>query len=213
VYSEKAGTRVLEALKKLFGRLRLRINETKSGVALATERKFLGHSFALTASGEVEFVVAPKALEALKQAVRELTSRAGGRSMRQVIAALAQKLRGWRNYFRLVKGRRFQSQDSWIRHRLCALQLKQWKTPQKIEAEMRKHRVVERQARALIAHRLRYWAMSKRAAMHYVLPNTELHRLGLPTLAVDLNPPNRRIRSRTSGGVGGGAANPAPLSR
>ena len=52
---------------------------------------------------------------------------------------------------------------------------------------MRKHQVAERPARALIAHRLRYWAMSKSPAMHYVLPNTELHRTGLP-LAVDLQP-------------------------
>ena len=213
VRSEKAGQRVFEALKKLFEKLRLRVNESKSGVAPATERKFLGHSFELTASGEVHFVAAPKALEALKQAVRELTSRAGGKSMRTVIATLAQKLRGWRNYFRLVEGRRFESLDGWMRHRLRALQLKQWKTPGKIEAVMRKHRVAEQPARALIAHRRRYWAASAHMAMHFVLPNVEFHRLGLPSLAVNLNPSNRRIRSRTSGGVGGGAAYAAPLSR
>ncbi len=206
VRSEKAGHRVLEGLRKLFGKLRLQINEAKSGVAPVTERKFLGHSFVLEPPEEVRFVVAPKALEALKQAVRGMTSRAGGWSMEKVIAALALKLRGWRQFFRLVEGKRFLSLDSWIRHRLRALQLKQWKTPRRIEAEMRKRHVPERDARAVVAHHRRYWALSRQPAMHKALGNIHFDCSGVPRLAVDLNHLNRRIRTRTSGGVGGGAA-------
>ncbi len=213
VFSQRAGERVLEALKKLYGKLKLRINEEKSGVALVTERKFLGHSFQLSASGEVRLVVAPKALEALKQNLRELTSRAGALSMEMVVKALVKKLRGWRQYFYLVAGKEFKSVDSWLRHRLRALQLKQWKTPGRIEKEMRKRRVPEKPARQLIAHHRRYWSMSRQTAMHKAMKLDYFLQLGLPELAVDLNPPNRRIRTRTSGGVGGGAAKTAPLSR
>ena len=41
VRSMRAGLRVLSSLKTLFGRLRLRVNDEKSGVAAATERGFL----------------------------------------------------------------------------------------------------------------------------------------------------------------------------
>src|SRR5262245_35751243 len=43
--SKRAGERVMEAMRRLYARLKLRINEAKSAVARATERKFLGFSF------------------------------------------------------------------------------------------------------------------------------------------------------------------------
>src|SRR5581483_12386880 len=45
VRSKAAGERVMAALRRLFARLRLRVNEVKSAVAPATQRKFLGFSF------------------------------------------------------------------------------------------------------------------------------------------------------------------------
>ena len=53
--------------------------------------------------------------------------------MRTVIAELSTKLRGWRQYFRLAEPHRFKGLDGWIRRRLRALQLKQWKTPGTID--------------------------------------------------------------------------------
>jgi group II intron reverse transcriptase/maturase len=213
VHSEKAGLRVYEGMKKLLGKLRLRVNETKSRVAPATEPKFLGHRFERKDSGEVILVVHPKALEKLRNTVRELTSRAAGLSMATVIAALNVKLRGWRQYFRLVPAPRLVSQDEWIRRRLRALQLKQWKTPRRIEEQMRRAAIYERAAKAVVTHHRRYWAVATWPGMTLALRNSAFRTLGLYSLNVDINPPNRRIRSRTSGGVGGGAAAAAPLSR
>src|SRR5881628_315526 len=45
VRSRRAGERVLEALRGLYAKLRLRINEAKSAVARAWSRQFLGYSF------------------------------------------------------------------------------------------------------------------------------------------------------------------------
>src|SRR5712691_228192 len=64
VRSEKAGRRVYEALKKLFGKLRLVVNEEKSAVGLAVRRDFLGYSFWVAAEGRIRRRVARKALEA-----------------------------------------------------------------------------------------------------------------------------------------------------
>jgi group II intron reverse transcriptase/maturase len=183
VGSRKAGERVFAALKQSFEKLRLRINESKSGVAVVTERKFLGHSFVLTPEGEVHFVVAPKALEALKQKVRALTARSGGKSMRTVIADLSRYQRGWRQYFRLVRGDHFNSLDGWIRRRLRALQLKQWKTPQAIARAFRQRGVHGWDGQAVNAHRRRYWAMARHPGMNKALSTQELHRMGLRSLA------------------------------
>jgi hypothetical protein len=45
VRSKRAGERVMEAMRRLYARLRLHVNESKSAVARATERKFLSFTF------------------------------------------------------------------------------------------------------------------------------------------------------------------------
>jgi retron-type reverse transcriptase len=49
VRSRQAGERVMASLRKLFGKLKLRVNETKSKVTRATASKFLGFSFRVAA--------------------------------------------------------------------------------------------------------------------------------------------------------------------
>jgi hypothetical protein len=83
--------------------------------------------------------IAPKAARALKQRVRQITRRNGGRSLQTVVAKLSKCLPVWKEYFQLAdtpKG--FADCDKWIRHRLRALQLKQWKRGPKVYAEMRR---------------------------------------------------------------------------
>jgi hypothetical protein len=53
VRSKRAGERVYEGLKKLFGKLRLEVNEDKSAVDLAVRRDFLGYSFWVSAATEI----------------------------------------------------------------------------------------------------------------------------------------------------------------
>ena len=89
VQSRRAGERVLAALRDLYAGLKLRINESKSAVARPWDRKFLGYSFLLTKKSEVKRCVAPKALAAMKERVRRLTSRVGGRSIERVIEGLS----------------------------------------------------------------------------------------------------------------------------
>jgi retron-type reverse transcriptase len=52
VRSERAGVRVMELLRRLFARLHLRVNESKSAVALVWRRKFLGFSFLETTGSD-----------------------------------------------------------------------------------------------------------------------------------------------------------------
>ena len=89
----------MEALKGLYAKLRLRVNESKSAVARVQDRKFLGYSFWIAKGNEVKIRVAPKALEKMKERVRQITRRSGGRSLKMVISDLRQYLPGWKEYF------------------------------------------------------------------------------------------------------------------
>jgi len=138
VRSKRAGEDAMQTLRRLYARLRLRVNEAKSAVARPHDRKFLGYSFWVAKGREIRRRVAPKALAAMKERVREITTRNGGMSMDRVIAELRSYLTGWKAYFRLAETPRvFRDLDEWIRHRLRLVQLKQWKRGKTVYREMR----------------------------------------------------------------------------
>ena len=138
-YTAAPGERVMAALERMYAKLRLRVNRAKSKVELAHKCSLLSYSFWYAKGGAVRCRVAPKALHALKQRVRGITRRSGGRSIRTVVAELRQYLPGWKEYFQLADTPKvFADYDKWVRHRLRALQLKQWKRGSKIYAEMRR---------------------------------------------------------------------------
>ena len=93
----------MQALRVLYGELRLRVNEAKSAVARPQDRAFLGYSFWYAGGGEVKRRVAPKALKAMRERVRGITARSRGRTLRTVFAELRSYLVGWKEYFRLAQ--------------------------------------------------------------------------------------------------------------
>ena len=128
VRSRRAGQRVMVQLRKLYGRLCLTVNEAKSAVASVFQRKFLGYSFWVAPGGKVKRRVADKAKATFKARVRQLTRRSGGRSLEQVVERLRSYVLGWKTYFRLADTPKvWRELDQWIRHRMRAIQLKQWR--------------------------------------------------------------------------------------
>ena len=93
----------MQTLKRLYGQLRLRINDAKSAVARPQDRTFLGYSVGYAKGGAVKRRGAPKALGAMKERVRRITTRNGGRSIPSVWAERRSSLTGGRNYFRLAE--------------------------------------------------------------------------------------------------------------
>ncbi len=137
VRSRRAGEQVMALLRRLYGRLRLKINETKSAVASAFGRKFLGYSFWVAPGGVTRRKVADKPLQAFKRRIRQLTRRSGGRSMPEVAERLRSYVLGWKAYFRLAQTPRvFSDLDEWMRHRVRAIQLKHWKRGRTIYREL-----------------------------------------------------------------------------
>ena len=180
--SERAAKDAMVTLKRLYARLRLRVNESKSAVARAWERKFLGFSFWVAPGRVVRRRVAPQALDQMKDRVRQITCRNGGRSLKAVATELREYLTGWKEYFQLAETpNAFDDLDQWIRHRLRAVRLKQWKrgttTFQAARAQG-----LSRDAAAMVAGHHRRWWHCARLATHLILPTREIDALGVPRL-------------------------------
>ncbi len=181
--SKRAGKDAMQTLRGLYAGLRLRINEAKSAVARPWDRKFLGYSFWVAAGRKVKRRVAPKALEAMKQRVRNIVDRNGGRGMRTVFAELRSYLTGWKQYFRLAETRRiFSDLDEWIRHRLRMVQLKQWKRGTTIYREMTRLGANQDAARQVAGNSQRWWKNSSKL-LNTALPTSYYDQEGVPRLA------------------------------
>lgn len=183
VGSKRAGERAMQTLRRLYAGLKLRINETKSAVARPWDRKFLGYSFWVAPGRTAKRRVAPKALEVMKDRVRDITSRNGGRSMTAVFADLRSYLIGWRQYFRLADTPKILRElDEWIRHRLRQVQLKQWKRGRTIFRELRRRGTSVDVAAQVAANARRWWPNSAQM-LHVAMPNTYFDAEGVPRLA------------------------------
>lgn len=180
--SARAARDAMVTLKRLYGQLRLRVNEAKSAVARAWERKFLGFSFWVAPGRVIRRRVAPQALKEMKDRVRQITCRSGGRSLQAVAAELRAYLTGWKNYFHLAETPRiFRDLDEWIRHRLRAMRLKQWKRGTTTFDAARAAGLPRDVAAMVAGHRGRWWRFS-RLATHVLLPTRALDALGVPRL-------------------------------
>ena len=182
--SKRAAEDAMATLKRLFARLRLQVNEAKSTVARAWERKFLGYSFWVAPGRVIRFRVAPAALVEMKARVRVITSRTGGRSMTAITAELRSYLTGWKLYFQMAETpRTFRELDEWLRHRLRAVQLRQWKRGTTVYRELLTRGVPACVARAAAAHARRWWATAAHGGLQTALPTSYFDRLGVPRLA------------------------------
>lgn len=184
VHSRRAGERVMALLRRLYARLRLRINEAKSRVSsVFAGRKFLGYSFWVAPKGVIKRTVAKKALETFKQRVRQLSRRSCGRSLQQVVERLSPYLEGWKGYYRLAQTSRvWQMLDEWLRHRLRAIQLKQWKQGKTMFRELRALGASRTVAQRVAANSRRWWCNSGKL-LNRVLNLAWFDRLGLARLS------------------------------
>ena len=183
VRSRRAGEDVKEMLKCLYAKLKLRINEEKSAVAKPWDRQFLGFCVWVAKGGRIKRACAAKALAAMKERVRYITARSGGKSLEQVATELKGYLTGWKEYFRLAQTPGvFTRLDGWIRHRLRAVQLKQWKQGTTIYRELRARGLSQHAAASVASSRRSWWAMAGTSALNVALPVRYFDAVGVPQL-------------------------------
>jgi RNA-directed DNA polymerase len=214
VRSRRAGERVMQSITRFITtKLKLKVNEQKSAVARPWERKFLGFSFTWAFTPKRR--IAPKAVMRFKKQVRELTSRTRGVSIERMAEELTRYLRGWIGYFgKCETPSVLQSLEEWTRRRLRSAIWKQWKRGSKRFAELRKRGVGTDLAAQTAGSAHGPWRLANSPALALALPHAYFTSLGIPPLTVrrSLNPPNRRIRTRTYGGVTGTAGDRLPMS-
>ena len=207
VRSQRAGERVMAGIEQFLAkRLKLKVNKAKSAVAPPWARKFLGFSF--TNGSEIRRRLAPQTLVRFKARVRELTRRTRGRSLAQIVEQLARYLTGWRAYFGFCETPSvLRELEQWTRRRLRAIAWKQWKRGRTRFAELTSRGVGWGLAAMTAGSPHGPWRLSNSPALAIAFPNVAFVTLGLPSLVLHNpnNPPNRRIRTRTYGGVGGAA--------
>ena len=183
VRSRRAGEDVKETLKRLYAKLKLRINEEKSAVAKPWDRQFLGFRFWVAKGKIVKRACGTKALAAMKERVRSSTARSGGKSIEQVATELKAYLTGWKGYFRFADTPAvFAKLDGWIRHRLRAVMLKQWKRGTTVYRELRARGLSQHAAASVASSGRSWWAMAGTSALNVALPSTYFDALGVPRL-------------------------------
>ena len=184
VGSRRAGERVLDSVTRFItGKLRLRVNQSKSAVARPWERKFLG--FSLTAGQPPKRRLAPQTVQRFRRRVRELTRRTRGVSHERMVEDVARYWRGWLGYFgRCETPSTLASLEQWTRRRLRSAIWKQWRRGRRRYAELRRRGVGVQLAARTAGSAHGPWRLANSPALSFALPNAYFAALGLPRLQV-----------------------------
>lgn len=182
VKSRRAGERVLESVKEYVeGRLKLKVNISKSAVDRPWKRKFLGFSFTWEKNTRIR--IASKSIERLKEKVRQITSRSNGLGVDTKVSQLAQYLRGWMGYFALADTPTILSKiDEWIRRRLRMCLLKEWKKPKTRRRKLVGLGIPMEWAKQISSSRKGYWRLANTPQINKALGLAYWREQGLVSL-------------------------------
>lgn len=168
VKSPRAGERVKQSISKfLEKKLKLKVNQDKSGVGTAKKCAFLGFTF----PGRIIRWV-DKAFDVFKQELRRLTGRNVGISLKERIKRLNCYIRGWMNYFGISKyWKPIEHIDQWLRRRLRMCLWKQWRRVKTKVRELTKLGSAISCAVMCAMSRKGPWHLSKTLATHTGMTN------------------------------------------
>lgn len=186
VKNERVGQRVLAQLRKVYARLKLRVNDAKTAVAPVRERKILGYTlYVIKATGVAHVRISTAALKKFKAVVRSRTKRSHSKSIDEFIADLAPLIRGWGNYFSLARKAKREWLDAWIRRRLRLIQIKQWRTHANMRRVLHKLGVPPKTIYFELQRQRAegYWQTSGLRLLELAMPTRYFAEKGLPSLA------------------------------
>jgi group II intron reverse transcriptase/maturase len=192
VSSERAGFRVMVSLTGLIeGRVRLKVNRSKSALARPEERHFLGFRLRLDPqSATVEVLLSERTMRNAMERVRQLTPRNWGGTVVSCIARINAWLRGWHGFFGIASTSEMQMMrklDAHIRRRLRAIILRHWRRKRTIARRLIKLGVKRQRAWVQVyAGRKSWWALSHTHAVDQGLRNAYFAKRGLIFL-IDLH--------------------------
>lgn len=179
VGSQAAADRVKESITRwIEQRMRLKVNESKSGSGGVGGRKFLG--FSIAPDGSIQ--IAAKSIERFKDRVRELWDARQSKTNKQMRDQWNQWLKGWVGYYRIGERKPVARLESWIRRRIRCYYWQRWHNAKGRCAKLRKLGAKAEQAKA--GHSSRgAWRMARHPAMNTALSNAAIRkaRILMPT--------------------------------
>jgi len=177
VRSERAGQRVMTSIRGfLEKRMRLQVNEEKSGVRQPDDVHFLGFRFECPEEGgsdEVAVFPSAKAERRLKTILRDMTPPNWGRSIVACMENISRHLTGWMSYFRLCTREAAQGLgaiDAHIRRRVRAIIVRQKKRPRFLYRHLKAKGVSAKAAAGCAFCGKGAWVKSNRPAMTKAYP-------------------------------------------
>lgn len=181
VKSQKAGERVLQSITRFIeSKLKLKVNQEKSGVRRCDQVRFLGHTIMPT--GKIR--ISDKSRKSFKQRIIKITKRNRGVAFKTVIAEVNQYTKGWVNYYRLSNcWHPWRELDARIRQRLRIYRLKQCGRKYTTCKFLRKLGVEEISAWAALKHSQNWCSLSYKAVVKGAMSNLWFEKQGLHTLS------------------------------
>lgn len=187
VGSVRAAERVMASVVQFIeGRLRLKVNATKSAVARPEDRHFLGFRLRHTDDGDVEVLLSQRSIDRLDDKIRELIPRNWGQGLEPCIKRLNRYLMGWIGFFGVVSESELlvlSRRDAHVRRRLRALQLRQWGKRRHIVRHLRELGVRKGPASRMVYSHLSTWALSGHVLVNNAMRNVYFTVRGLVSVA------------------------------
>jgi group II intron reverse transcriptase/maturase len=181
VGSRESAERVMSGITDFIeGRMKLKVNRSKSAIRMNYDTNFLGHS--ILNQGRIG--LSKLSEERLKTKLRAITKRRRGVSLEQVLHELVTFLRGWLQYFRYASMKsKLERIDGWLRRRLKCFRLKQCKRTIGIVRFLRKLGVDETLCWRTALSGKGWWRLSNSPALNIGMNNKWFSEQGYFSLA------------------------------
>ena len=192
-----------EVVTFLKTKLRLTINEEKSGIRKPVQFSLLGFCFVPTYKagdrGKYQLTVNEKAWKRLKQSLKAITRKTAAKSLSERVSKICEVQRGWLNYFRgtSIYGK-LRDLDSWLRNRLRYCIWKDWRKPERKRKNLLRLGVNPDDAYAWSRTRMGGWRTAQSPILLTTITVARLKQRGyMPMLDVyhQLNPSLNEPRS------------------
>ena len=173
--SQRSAERILESVIEWLRReLKLEVNRTKSGAGPTEQSGLLG--FRISQEGEIG--IGDKAIQRLKERVRELWDGRQSKTSNELRQQWKQYISGWWNYFQLAEYRQaLERLNGWIRRHMRKCFWQRW---HKAKGRRRALQRLGIRGRLLLLAKCSRgaWRMAAHAVMQKALNNQQLQRYG-----------------------------------
>ena len=168
VGSKKAAERVMSSISKFIEKkLRLKINQEKSKIALSKYVKFLGMTII---AGTI--AISHQSMQRAMEKVKELTPRGTHWNLEQTMAAINKWYVGWSGYYEMTQyPAQLAKLEAHVRRRLRARIVDQQKSRRNLQRKLIKRGVNRGLASAMAYSHNKRWALSHTRAVEIAFPN------------------------------------------